>query len=116
MDVVDTQAQAAQLERPPYLIRQPLEAFLDQHGLGDGPIEAEPIGEGHSNVTYLITRSDERFVLRRPPRPPIPPSANDVLREARILTALQGTDVPTADVLAICDDESVIGSPFYVMP
>jgi aminoglycoside phosphotransferase (APT) family kinase protein len=116
MDVVDTPAQAAQLERPPYLIRQPLEAFFDAHGLGEGPIETEPIGEGHSNVTYLITRGEDRFVLRRPPRPPVPPSANDVLRESRILQALQATEVPTADVLAVCDDETVIGAPFYVMP
>jgi aminoglycoside phosphotransferase (APT) family kinase protein len=116
MDVVDTPAQAAELARPPYIVREPLEAFLDAHGLGAGPIEAEPIGEGHSNVTYLIARGDERFVLRRPPRPPVPPSANDVLRESRILRALQGTDVPTADVLAVCEDESVLGVPFYVMP
>jgi aminoglycoside phosphotransferase (APT) family kinase protein len=116
MDVVDTPAEAARLERPPYLVRRPLEAFFDEHGLGDGPIGAEPIGEGHSNVTYLIRRGDGRFVLRRPPRPPVPPSANDVLRESRILEALQGTEVPTADVLAVCDDESVIGAPFYVMP
>src|SRR4051795_13597642 len=116
LDVVDTSAEAEAQERPPLIVREPLQAFLDHQQLGEGEIEAEPIGEGHSNVTYLITRGDERFVLRRPPRPPVPPSANDVLRESRILRALQGTDVPTPDVLAVCDDESVIGSPFYVMP
>jgi aminoglycoside phosphotransferase (APT) family kinase protein len=116
LDVVDTPAEALAQERPPYLVREPLAAFLDERGLGSGPIDAEPIGEGHSNVTYLIRRGDERFVVRRPPRPPVPPSANDVLRESRILQALQDTDVPTADVLAVCEDESVIGAPFYVMP
>jgi aminoglycoside phosphotransferase (APT) family kinase protein len=116
LDVVDTPAQAEQQERPPYIVREPLEAYLDAQGLGSGAIEAEPIGEGHSNVTYLIQRGDERFVLRRPPRPPVPPSANDVLRESRLLVALQPTDVPTPDVLAACDDLSVIGAPFYVMP
>src|SRR5256885_12741503 len=116
MEIVDTHEEAAELDLPPLLIRKPLEDYLDRQGLGSGRIEAERIGEGHSNVTYLIRRGDDRFVLRRPPRPPIPPSANDVLREARVLTALQPTDVPTADVLAICDDESVIGAPFYVMP
>ncbi|MFL5893654.1 MAG: phosphotransferase family protein [Thermoleophilaceae bacterium] len=116
LDVVDTTAEAEAQERPPLIVREPLEAFLDERGLGAGPITEEPIGEGHSNVTYLIRRGDDRFVLRRPPRPPVPPSANDVLRESRLLQALQNTDVPTADVLAACDDESVIGAPFYLMP
>ena len=54
------------------------------------------------------------MVLRRPPRGPLPPSAHDVLREARVLSALAGrARVPA--VLAVCDDESVIGAPFYVM-
>jgi aminoglycoside phosphotransferase (APT) family kinase protein len=92
-----------------------LEAFLDAQGLGSGAVEAEPVGEGHSNVTYLITRDGGSWVLRRPPRPPLPPSAHDVLREARLLTAVQDADVRTPDVLATCDDESVIGAPFYVM-
>jgi aminoglycoside phosphotransferase (APT) family kinase protein len=116
LDVVETTAEAEAQERPPLIVREPLQEFLDHHDLGAGDIEAEPIGEGHSNVTYLIRRDDDRFVLRRPPRPPVPPSANDVLRESRLLQALQATDVPTADVLAVCEDESVIGAPFYVMP
>src|SRR3954464_13021315 len=116
LDVVDTPDEAAAQERPPLIVRGPLQDFFDHQQLGEGEIEAEPIGEGHSNVTYLITRGDERFVLRRPPRPPVPPSANGVLRESKILRALQQTAVPTPDVLAVCDDESVIGAPFYVMP
>jgi aminoglycoside phosphotransferase (APT) family kinase protein len=116
LDVVETSAEAEAQERPPLIVREPLQEFMDHHDLGDGPIEAEPIGEGHSNVTYLIVRGDERYVLRRPPRPPVPPSANDVLRESRLLVALQQTDVPTPDVLAVCEDEAVIGSPFYLMP
>ena len=57
------------------------------------------IGEGHSNITFLVKRGDARVVLRRPPRPPLPPSAHDVLREARLLKALEGTPVrvPTRD-------------------
>jgi aminoglycoside phosphotransferase (APT) family kinase protein len=116
LDVVETTLEAEAQERPPLIVREPLQEFLDHHGLGEGDIEAEPIGDGHSNVTYLIVRGGDRFVLRRPPRPPVPPSANDVLRESRLLTALQSTDVPTADVLAVCEDEAVIGAPFYVMP
>jgi aminoglycoside phosphotransferase (APT) family kinase protein len=113
--IVDTPEQAAALELPPLLVRRPLEAFLDARGLGSGPIEAAPVGEGHSNVTYLIRRDGGGWVLRRPPRPPLPPSAHDVLREARLLTAVQDADVRTPDVLATCDDEAVIGAPFYVM-
>jgi aminoglycoside phosphotransferase (APT) family kinase protein len=113
--IVDTHAEAEALDLPPLLVRRPLEAFLDAHGLGAGPVEAEPIGEGHSNVTYLVRRGADAFVLRRPPRPPLPPSAHDVLREARLLAALTGTPVRVPRVLAACDDESVIGAPFYVM-
>jgi len=115
MEIVDTQAQAAELEHPPLLVREPLTDFLDSKGLGSGELEAERIGEGHSNVTYLIRRGEERMVLRRPPRPPLPPSAHDVLREARLLSALQGTAARTPAVLATCDDESILGVPFYVM-
>ena len=97
------------------MVREPLEAFLDAEGIGAGRIEVEPIGEGHSNVTFLVERGDARVVLRRPPRPPLPPSAHDVLREARLLSALDGTPVRIPKVLATCADESVLGVPFYVM-
>jgi aminoglycoside phosphotransferase (APT) family kinase protein len=110
--IVDTPEEAAALELPPLLVRRPLEAFLDAHGLGAGPLDAEPIGEGHSNVTYRV-RGD--YVLRRPPRPPLPPSAHDVLREALLLRAVQDTAVRVPRVLATCDDAAVIGAPFYVM-
>jgi len=113
--IVDTPEEAATLELPPLLVRRPLEAYLDAHGLGSGPIEAEPLGQGHSNVTYLIRRGETELVLRRPPRPPLPPSAHDVLREARLLRAVEAADVRTPKVLVACDDEAVIGAPFYVM-
>lgn len=113
--IVDTHEQARALDRPPLLIRRPLEAFLDEHGLGAGALEAEPIGDGHSNVTYLIRRGGDEWVLRRPPRPPLPPSAHDVLREAYLLRALEPTAVRVPKVLATCDDASLLGVPFYVM-
>jgi aminoglycoside phosphotransferase (APT) family kinase protein len=114
-DVVDTHQQAAELEPAPLLVRGPLEAFLDRHGIGAGRLEAERIGEGHSNFTFLLCRGERRVVLRRPPRPPLPPSAHDVLREARLLRALEATPVRAPRVLAVGDDESVLGVPFYVM-
>jgi aminoglycoside phosphotransferase (APT) family kinase protein len=115
MDVVDTVEDAADLELPPLVVRAPLEAFLDAHGIGAGRLEAERIGEGHSNITFLVRRGDARVVLRRPPRPPLPPSAHDVLREARLLKSLEGTPVRVPTVIAVGDDESVLGVPFYVM-
>jgi aminoglycoside phosphotransferase (APT) family kinase protein len=114
-DIVDTPEEAAGHELAPLIVRRPLEQYLDAHGLGAGPIEAERIGQGHSNITYLIRRDGEQFVLRRPPRPPLPPSAHDVLREARLLAALEPTEVRTPRVLAAADDESILGAPFYVM-
>jgi aminoglycoside phosphotransferase (APT) family kinase protein len=113
--IVDTHDEAARLELPPLLVRRPLEAFLDEHGLGSGPVEAETVGEGHSNVTYLIRREGGEWVLRRPPRPPLPPSAHDVLREAKLLLAVEERPVRTPRVLATCDDPEIIGAPFYVM-
>jgi aminoglycoside phosphotransferase (APT) family kinase protein len=115
MDVVDTARDASELELPPLLVREPLEEFLDAHGIGEGRLEAERIGDGHSNITFLVQRGDARVVLRRPPRPPLPPSAHDVLREARLLAALDGSGVPVPKVLARGEDEAVIGAPFYVM-
>jgi aminoglycoside phosphotransferase (APT) family kinase protein len=113
-DVVLTHAEGAANHRQPLLVLEPVRAFLDERGLGAGELEVEPVGEGHSNVTYALRRDGADLVLRRPPRGPLPPSAHDVLREARVMTALSGrARVP--EVLAICDDPSVIGAPFYVM-
>jgi aminoglycoside phosphotransferase (APT) family kinase protein len=94
---------------------EPLEAYLDGLGIGAGPARIEPIGEGHSNLTFLVEREGARVVLRRPPRGPLPPSAHDVVREARLLSALRPQGTPVPEVLAICDEPSVIGVPFYLM-
>ena len=115
-EIVDTLEEARAEELPPLIVREPLESYLEREGLGDGRLEPERIGEGHSNITFLLRRDGEdRLVLRRPPRPPLPPSAHDVLREARLLAAIQGTAARVPPVLAVCDDESVLGVPFYVM-
>ena len=112
--MVRTRAEAAAGAREPLLVLEPLLGFLDAHGLGEGEPEIEPIGDGHSNVTYALRRGDAELVVRRPPRGPLPPSAHDVLREARVLRALEGR-APVPRVLAVCDDERLIGAPFYVM-
>jgi aminoglycoside phosphotransferase (APT) family kinase protein len=92
-----------------------LESFLDDHGLGAGPITATRIGDGASNLTFLLERDAARVVLRRPPPPPLPPSAHDVVREARIQLALAPLGVRVPKVLAVCEDDSVLGVPFYLM-
>jgi aminoglycoside phosphotransferase (APT) family kinase protein len=115
LDVVETVEQARTCPRPPLLVLEPLAAFLDQLEIGRGPIVARSIGGGHSNVTYELLRHGARVVLRRPPRPPIPPSAHDVLREARLISALRPEGVRVPRVLALCEDASLIGMPFYVM-
>jgi aminoglycoside phosphotransferase (APT) family kinase protein len=115
-DIVDTHEQARGNARVPLLVLEPLREFLDAHSLGEGAVAAEPIGEGHSNVTYLLRREDgSELVLRRPPRPPLPPSAHDVLREARLLKALWPTPARVPRVLAVGEGEDVIGCPFYLM-
>jgi aminoglycoside phosphotransferase (APT) family kinase protein len=116
LDVVATEDEAARLDLPPLIIRENLEWYLAEHlPAGTTDIELERIGEGHSNITYLVTRGDHRCVLRRPPRPPLPPSAHDVLREWRLLDAIKEADARAPRTLLACDDESVIGAPFYLM-
>ena len=102
----------------PLLVLENVQAFFDEHGLGKGALRAERIGEGGgSNFTFLIERDDgSRYVLRRPPRPPLPPSAHDMVREARLQLALRDAGfarLPT--IVAVCEDEDVLGVPFYVM-
>ena len=90
IDIVSTEAEsAAGTARPPLVVLDRLEAFLDERGLGAGPPGVRRIGDGGgSNFSFLVERGDERFVLRRPPRPPLPPSAHDMVREARLQLAL----------------------------
>ena len=116
-DIVDTAADAEGRTKPPLLVLDRVGAFLDEHGLGAGGLRARRIGEGGgSNFTFLLERESGSFVLRRPPRPPLPPSAHDVVREARLQLALReaGFDrLPT--IVAVCEDETLLGVPFYVM-
>jgi aminoglycoside phosphotransferase (APT) family kinase protein len=112
-DIVRTHAEGAANDREPLLVLDPLRAFLTANGL-EAPedLQPTPIGDGHSNVTFRLSTG---VVLRRPPRGPLPPSAHDVLREARLLSALEPTPVRTPRVLAVCDDPELIGAPFYIM-
>jgi aminoglycoside phosphotransferase (APT) family kinase protein len=112
-DVVRTHAEGQANSREPLLVLEPLREFLAANGLSAPTVlDAVPVGDGHSCVTFALSTG---VVLRRPPRGPLPPSAHDVLREARLLTALEPTPVRTPRVLAVCADNAVIGAPFYVM-
>jgi aminoglycoside phosphotransferase (APT) family kinase protein len=114
-DVVETVAEAAGLPQAPLLILERVRELLDRHGLGDGDLVVSRAGDGRSNFTFVIERGDERYVLRRPPRPPYPPSTHDVVREARLQLALARLGARVPEVLAICEDIDVLGVPFYVM-
>jgi aminoglycoside phosphotransferase (APT) family kinase protein len=113
--VVATPAEAKRLEYGAAIVLDPLREFLDAAGLGAGELSAEEIGDGHSNLSFLLVRGERRFVLRRPPRGELSASANDVLRESRVLEAVARTPVPVPEVLARCEDPELIGAPFFVM-
>jgi aminoglycoside phosphotransferase (APT) family kinase protein len=90
--------------------------FLAARGLTDGPVSTRRIGDGHSNLTYLVTDGAGRsVVVRRPPPPPTPPGAHDMLREARWIDALASTPVPVAGLLATAQVDEVLDVHFYVM-
>ena len=92
-----------------------LERWLDDRLGGPGRIEVRRHQAGHSNETFFVTRGTDRWVLRRPPRGAFLPTAHDVLREYRVLSALAGTGVRAPEPVLACQDPDVIGVPFYLM-
>ena len=95
-----------------------IQEWLDEHvpSLGSGPLQARILAGGATNAVFLIERGGEKAVLRRPPRIPRPDSDKILGREARVLKALEGTDVPAPHLFGHCADLSVNGgSAFYVM-
>ena len=101
---------------PPLVDPVALAAYLARELPGpESSLEVERIRGGHSNETFFVTRGTQQWVLRRPPRGPLLPTAHDVGREYRVLRALAGTGVPVPRPLLYCTDEEVIGAPFYLM-
>jgi aminoglycoside phosphotransferase (APT) family kinase protein len=84
-------------------------------GEPDGSIEVERHLAGHSNETFFVRLDGREWVLRRPPRGAFLPTAHDVTREYRVLSALAGTAVRAPRPLLSCEDASIIGAPFYLM-
>ncbi|MET9540214.1 phosphotransferase [Streptomyces sp. NPDC006553] len=102
---------------PPGLDPEQLRRFLDRErpGLVSGPLEARLIEGGRSNLTYVVTDGTGRWVVRRPPLGHVLATAHDMRREHRVISALHATDVPVPETLLLCEDDSVLGAPFYVM-
>lgn len=100
-----------------FIVIQRLTAWLDANipQLGSGPLYAHIVHGGTSNVIMSLNRGGETMMLRRPPAIPPPGSEKSILREARILAALNGTAVPHPHCYGSCSDPAIIGVPFYVM-
>lgn len=82
---------------------------------GDAPLRATLIAGGRSNLTYHVTDGIHDWVVRRPPLGHVVATAHDMGREHRVMSALQGSDVPVPVTRAFCADPEIIGAPFYVM-
>ncbi len=93
-----------------------LECYLTAHVAGfRGPLEVEQFKGGQSNPTYKLTAGQASYVLRRKPPGKLLPSAHAVDREYKVIRALAGSAVPVARTHCLCQDETVIGTPFYLM-
>ncbi len=90
--------------------------WLASHGVElSGDVQIQQFGGGASNLTYSLRTADQDLILRRPPAGKKAAGAHDMGREFRIQSALKGPFGLVPDMVAFCDDESVIGSDFYVM-
>src|SRR3954447_19839707 len=92
-----------------------LERYLDTQGIGSGPARASRIGAAPPTPPSPVGRDARVVVVRRPPPPPLPPSAHDMVREANVQICLARGGVRVPRILAVCEDDGVIGAPFYVM-
>lgn len=91
-----------------------LGGFLCEHAELGQRVSARRVGDGHSNLTYLVSDGDRTVVVRRPPPPPLPAGAHDVVREARLLAALADTPVPVPRVIAVAEPGEVVDVPLVV--
>lgn len=87
----------------------------ERPGLLTGELRAEVIVGGKSNLTYDVSDGRQRWIVRRPPLGHVLATAHDMSREYRVARALRVSDVPVPDMIAYCEDDDVLGAPFYVM-
>ena len=107
---------STQAECPEGLDLPALQKFLEASGPGvDGPLRGALLQGGRSNLTYRVTDGASTWVVRRPPLGGLTPSAHDMGREFRVVRALRDTGVPVAGTVALCEDASVLGTPFSVV-
>jgi aminoglycoside phosphotransferase (APT) family kinase protein len=104
-------------EAPPGVDLERLRPWFAEHvdGATGGELTASLISGGRSNLTYAIRDEQNEWVLRRPPLGHVLPTAHDMAREYKVLTALTPTAVPVPKTSAFCDDVTVNDAPFYVM-
>ncbi|MFG2950538.1 phosphotransferase family protein [Streptomyces adustus] len=104
-------------DHPPGLDLDRLRDLLDRErpGLVRGPLTGRLIEGGRSNLTYEVADGDTKWVVRRPPLGHVLATAHDMRREHRVISALHPTAVPVPRPVLLCEDEDVLGSPFYVM-
>jgi aminoglycoside phosphotransferase (APT) family kinase protein len=105
-----------EMRRGEELNRATLEPFLRSHFPNErGPIEFRQYPAGHSNLTYSVQFGEREMVLRRPPFGSKVKSAHDMSREYRVLSKLYSAYPPAPQALLFCDEESILGAPFYLM-
>lgn len=92
-----------------------LAKYIKRIGLDAGSIQIETLVGGQSNPTFKISTSTEQYVLRKKPAGKLMPSAHAIDREYRVMAALAQTAVPVPRMLSYCDDDSIIGTPFFLM-
>ncbi|WP_217576725.1 phosphotransferase family protein [Streptomyces sp. GbtcB7] len=104
------------MSSPPGLDMPALEQYFDSH-IADrqGPLHATSIQGGRSNLTYHVTDGHTDWIVRRPPLGGLTPSAHDVGREYRVMSALGRSEVAVPETVAYCSDDRVIGAPFTVV-
>ncbi|MFD8569570.1 phosphotransferase family protein [Streptomyces sp. NPDC059639] len=105
------------MSHPPGLDLDQLRAHLDRErpGLVGGPLSGRLIEGGRSNLTYEVSDGTSKWVVRRPPLGHVLATAHDMKREHRVIAALHDTPVPVPEALLLCEDDDVVGAPFYVM-
>ncbi len=102
-------------EDVPGIVMANLLPWFREHVAPVQELRASLIGHGRSNLTYRLDGDGQSWVLRRPPLSHVQPTAHDMSREYRVLSAIKDTAVPAPRPLAFCGDPEVIGAPFYVM-
>jgi len=102
---------------PPGLDLDQLRRHLDRErpGLVAGPLSGRIVEGGRSNLTYIVGDGSSTWVVRRPPLGHVLATAHDMKREHRVISALYPTSVPVPEAVLLCEDDSVLGAPFYVM-